>query len=73
MEKNRGYYRHQRIAHIARKKRIIREHQDNWAYKFDGQLSKGKIHCSCEMCRVKSYDRLSAKDRRRIEAMNYSD
>ena len=34
-----------------------------------GRLSKGKIHCSCWMCRVKSYDYLSQMDTRRIQGM----
>ncbi len=50
---NRGYYRIQRKKHINRKKRIIKEKNDYWAYKYEGELSKGKIHCSCGMCRAK--------------------
>lgn len=50
---NRGYYRKMRIKHIARKKRIIHELNDYWHYSYDGTLSKGKIHCSCPMCRAK--------------------
>ena len=34
-----------------------------------GVLSKNKIHCSCWMCRVKSYDYLSQMDTRRIQGM----
>ena len=34
-----------------------------------GRLSKGKIHCSCWMCRVKSYDYRSHMDARRIQGM----
>jgi len=50
---NRGYYREQRQKHINRKKRIIKEHNDYWSYKYDGILSKGKINCGCSLCRKK--------------------
>lgn len=35
-----------------------------------GILNKGKIHCSCPLCRTKSYDELSKKDKSKIEIMN---
>ena len=31
-------------------------------------LSKGKIHCSCPMCRHKSYDEKSTIDKRKDES-----
>lgn len=83
---NRGYYREQREKHISRKKKIIHMNGNYWNYKFDGILSKGKIHCSCGMCmnktRNKSYRRrhihgnyapninFKASDLRKIESMN---
>lgn len=51
---NRRYYRIQRKKHINRKKKIIKEQNNYWYYKHDGILSKGKIHCSCGMCRKKT-------------------
>ena len=51
--RSRGYYREQRQKHIERKKRIIKELGDYWRIPHDGMLSKGKIHCSCPMCRGK--------------------
>lgn len=51
MERNNIYRRMQRARHICRKKRIIKEQNDYWRYKFDGCLDKGKIHCSCYLCR----------------------
>ena len=33
-----------------------------------GALSKGKIHCSCWLCRRKSYDELSRTDKRKQES-----
>jgi len=29
-----------------------------------GRFAKGKIHCSCRMCRHKSYDNLSQAERK---------
>ena len=72
MNRTRDYYRKQRAKHIARKKRIIRGLNGYWGYEHEGELAKGKIHCSCPWCRSKSYDRKAAKDLARIEAMNES-
>jgi queuine/archaeosine tRNA-ribosyltransferase len=62
MNRSRAYIRYQRKSHINRKKRIIKSQGNYWYYRHDGVLSKGKIHCSCPMCRHKSYDRASIKD-----------
>lgn len=73
MNRTRDYYRKQRAKHIARKKRIIRGLNGYWGYEHEGELAKGKIHCSCPWCRSKSYDHKAAKDLARIEAMNESE
>ena len=52
--RERNYYRKQRIRHIKRKKRIIKELNNYWLYEHEGVLSKGKIHCSCKLCSAKS-------------------
>lgn len=52
--KGRGYSREMRIRHIFRKKGIVKRLGGHWNYKYDGQYAKGKIHCSCEMCSVKT-------------------
>lgn len=50
--RSRAYRRYQRNKHILRKKRIIKNvYMGDWGYKHDGMLSKGKVHCSCWMCR----------------------
>lgn len=78
---NRGYYREQRQKHINRKKRIIKEQNDYWSYTHDGELSKGKIHCGCPLCRCKTNNKhrkvywQSSKmwkhsDLQKIESMN---
>ena len=66
---NRGYYRIMRKKHINRKKRINHALNDYWNYKFEGQLSKGKIHCSCGACMAKT--RNKGYKRRHIHG-NYS-
>lgn len=77
MNRTRDYYRKQRAKHIARKQRMVKEWSMNgnclyWVAPA-GALSKGKIHCSCWMCRRKSYDYKKVKDLARIEAMDQSE
>ena len=81
MKRDRGYYREMREKHIKRKKKISAHY---WHYKFDGQYSKGKIHCSCPICRNKTKNKRRAgrygfylpvhnwkhSDRVRIDAMD---
>lgn len=62
MKRERQYYREVRRKTIKRKKSIISKKQ-NWIYSNEGKLAKGKIHCSCWMCRKKNYDELSHKDK----------
>ena len=72
MVRDRGYYRIMRKLAIRKKcgilKRLNRESFDfyyGWTKNQSGRLAKGKIHCSCWMCRAKSYDELSIRDQRR--------
>ncbi len=53
MQRTRAYRRRQRSRVIARKKRFCRLYYGHDYYPFDGMYSKGKIHCSCPMCRGK--------------------
>ncbi len=53
MERTRAFRRAQRRRVIARKKRICLRYYGFDFYPFDGMYSKGKIHCSCPMCRGK--------------------
>ena len=68
--KNRSssYRRYKRQASIERKKHIIKSEGNYWHYDFEGVLSKGKIHCSCPMCRRKFKDEAKISDRRAIVA-----
>lgn len=69
MNRDRNYYRKQRKRTIHRKEKILRQLGDEknifaWARGATGRFSKGKIHCSCWMCRRKSYDDSQIRDKR---------
>ena len=69
MNRSRSYYRKQRMRAIHRKEKILRqlggeENAFAWEHGAVGRLSKGKIHCSCWMCRRKSYDDPKIRDKR---------
>jgi len=68
LKRNRAYYRWQRNRIIRRKIGMLKryggiENVTAWTGGQYGRLSKGKIHCSCWMCRRKSYDCLSHRDK----------
>ncbi len=70
MNRERSYYRKQRRRVIRRKEKLLfrlggESLVQGWERGAAGRLSKGKIHCSCWLCRRKSYDAPSARDRRR--------
>ena len=74
MNRDRSYYRRQRKRAIRRKETILRrlggeENVLAWEHGAAGRLSKGKIHCSCWMCRCKSRDERSASDNRKQVSM----
>lgn len=50
--RSRAYFRYQRNQVIQRKKKIALHY--DWRPKFNGYLAKGKIHCSCSMCSIKT-------------------
>ena len=73
MKRNRVYRRSQRARVISRKVRILRKIGGDklvfaWYRGKAGHFAKGKIHCSCPMCRTKSYDNLSHADQRELLA-----
>ena len=73
MKRDRAYYRMQRRRAISRKISVLEQVQGKesvqaWTRGSPGRLSKGKIHCSCPLCRVKSYDELSHRDRKQMES-----
>ena len=60
MQRTRDYRRRVRAKAIIRKAGITK--YNNWKYHHLGELSKGKVHCSCSICCQKSskeYDRTS--------------
>lgn len=55
-KRTRAYYRHQRNRAIARKKRIFSMYWRNGEPWFPvGKWNKGKVHCSCKLCRYEQY------------------
>lgn len=69
MKRTRAYYRRQRNRTIERKLGILRmlggeEYVYAWTRGAYGRLAKGKIHCSCPMCRAKSRDEHSHRDKK---------
>ena len=58
MNRSRDYYRKMRAKTIKRKKEIVSHWNgfEDGYYEHDGMYSKGKIHCSCRMCRSKDYN-----------------
>ena len=61
--RGRAQTRYERYLHIKRKKKIIKDQNDYWYYKHEGVLSKGKIHCSCQMCRMKTTNKGKHKNK----------
>ena len=74
--RNRNYYRQQRKRVIKRKVNILRKiggeyYVNAWSGGVLGRFAKGKIHCSCRMCRCKSCDELTVRDKRKtIDALD---
>lgn len=67
--RDRAYYRKMRAKHIKRKKRIAEYYYGfGWVYPFDGMYSKGKVHCSCRMCRSRDYNGKHIKTRQEIKS-----
>ncbi len=71
-KRGKAYTRYQRNRAINRKFNILRRNMGTelanefYPKKRKGQLSKGKVHCSCPMCRRKSYDELSHRDKSKL-------
>ena len=73
MNRNMAYYRAQRIRIINKKRNILAkiggsELVHAWSRGELGRLSKSKIHCSCWMCRTKSYEYKSHSDKKKEAA-----
>lgn len=57
-----SYRRRQRAKHIARKKRIIENTFYRYGLKHEGYLDKGKVHCSCHLCRSNFEEKAKKKE-----------
>lgn len=73
-EPNKIWYRYQRRRAIHRKAGILRRIWGTAEVNLrtgckTGKLSKGKIHCSCWMCRHKSRDEHRASDLRKESSL----
>jgi len=71
MKKTKIFRRSQRTRIINRRVKMLRQFGGEkyvfaWSRGEIGRFSKGKIHCSCWMCRSKSYDVISHTDRRKL-------
>jgi len=71
MKRTRTYRRFQRNRIINKKVSFLRQYGGEgyifaWSRGNTGRLSKNKIHCSCWMCRNKSYDDFSHADKRKL-------
>ena len=71
MKKTRTLRRAQRTRIITKKVCMLRKYGGEeyvfaWTRGDVGRLAKSKIHCSCWMCRKKSYDAISRTDKRRL-------
>jgi len=58
--RTRAWRRHKNYIKAKRKADIVHDQNDYWHYKYFGQYIKGKINCSCPMCRKKSRNRGAA-------------
>ena len=70
MLRNRTFYYLQRRRTISKKIQLLKrigglENVIAWTRGQPGRLFKGKIHCSCWMCRKKSSDQISHRDAKR--------
>ena len=74
MRRNKAYYRWHKRRIIKKKIDFLRHYGGAesiyaWTRDKPGKLAKGKIHCSCWMCRTKSYDHISHSDAKHIESI----
>ncbi|MFJ7700706.1 hypothetical protein [Lysinibacillus fusiformis] len=70
--RSRVYIRHQRERMIQKKWAILQNVmlRKNESMPVRGTLSKGKVHCSCRMCRYEQYHSIpKAKHKAKLKAM----
>lgn len=80
-DRSRANRRKADLSHAIRRRakdRALRGHSPSFTDWYDNlhEYSKGKIHCSCPMCRIKTNDKNAltseppVRDRRKIEKLN---
>lgn len=69
MARTRAYRRHHRERVIDRLSRISHSLYGRAYYRHRGAYSKGKIHCSCWMCRESDYRGRHILDRTELRSM----
>ena len=73
MHRTRDFRRKVRAKQIKRKKKIRQQIDPLFVwygyYDHDGQYSKGKIHCSCRMCRSSDYNGRHIKTKYEISSI----
>lgn len=68
--RNRAYYRHHRKRVIRRKVRIAEQY--GWNISFEGRFAKGKIHCSCLLCAIKTKkDGFPHSQKKKLQCLDY--
>jgi hypothetical protein len=68
--RSRSYYRHQRTRVIAKKVYIHTKINGNVVLFPEGVYAKGKVHCSCKMCKYEKHFKLiKAKEESKLIAM----
>lgn len=66
--RTRAFRREVRNKSIKRKKAIVLSRDGSDWYKFDGQYSKGKIFCDCDICKFsRKYGLPTLKDEKESE------
>lgn len=66
--RTRAFRRDVRNKSIKRKKAIVYSRDGSDWYKFDGQYSKGKIFCDCDICKFsRKYELPTLKDEKETE------
>lgn len=71
MYRTRQFRRHHRRRTINRKKKFIRLANGYWHYQHEGTLDKGKIHCSCWMCRYETTHGILEHKRSRLRDIDF--
>ena len=61
MKRSKSYRLHQKYRHIKRKESIVKNVylEDFNKVHHGNRLNKGKVHCSCQLCKIKTNRRKS--------------